>query len=138
MNQEFPEGRVAVKNTIDVEEYLAAVPEPARSTLGKVRAAIRAAAGPEATEVISYGMPAFRYKGALVAYAAFKEHCSFFPMNSALLEEFGEELAGYSTAKGTIRFPLDKPLPASLIRKMVRARMAENERKKKGPTGLLA
>jgi uncharacterized protein YdhG (YjbR/CyaY superfamily) len=113
-----------------VEQYLSAVPEPARSTLVKVRAAVRAAAGTEATETISYGMPAFRYKGMLVWYAAFKEHCSFFPGNSSLIEEFGEELAGYSTAKGTIRFPVDKPLPSSLIRKIVRARMAENDRRK--------
>jgi uncharacterized protein YdhG (YjbR/CyaY superfamily) len=117
----------AAKN---VEQYLAAVPEPARGTLQKMRAMIRAAAGPEATEAISYGMPAFRYKGALVSYAAFTNHCSFFPMNASLIEQFGEELAGYSTAKGTIRFPLDKPLPAPLVKKMVRARMAENERKK--------
>ena len=113
-----------------VEEYLAGVPEPARSTLAKVRAAIRAAAGPEATEVISYGMPGFRYKGVLVWYAAFKGHCSFFPGNSSLIEEFGEDLAGYSTSKGTIRFPIDEALPSSLIKKIVRIRMAENERKK--------
>lgn len=113
-----------------VEEYLAGVPEPARTTLSKVRATIRASAGPEATEVISYGMPGFRYKGMLVWYAAFSEHCSFFPGNSSLIEEFGEDLAGYSTSKGTIRFPLDKPLPAALIRKIVRTRMAENEQKK--------
>ncbi len=110
-----------------VEQYLANAPEPARTTLSKIRASIRAAAGPDATEVISYGMPAFRYKGALVWYAAFKEHCSFFPGNSSLIEEFAEDLAGYSTAKGTIRFPLDKPLPPALIKKIVRARMAENE-----------
>jgi len=113
-----------------VEQYLSALPEPARSTLAKVRAAVLAAAGPEATEAISYGMPAFRYKGMLVWYAAFKDHCSFFPGNSSLIEEFGEELAGYSTAKGTIRFPVDKPLPAALIRKIVRARMAENALKR--------
>jgi len=112
-----------------VDEYLANVPEPARTTLSKVRAAIRASAGPEATEVISYGMPGFRYKGMLVWYAAFQQHCSFFPGNSSLIDEFGEDLAGYSTSKGTIRFPLDKPLPASLIRKIVRTRMAENERR---------
>jgi uncharacterized protein YdhG (YjbR/CyaY superfamily) len=120
------------ETAISVEEYLARLPEPARTTLSKVRAAIRASAGPEATEVISYGMPGFRYKGMLVWYAAFKEHCSFFPGNSSLIEEFGEDLAGYSTSKGTIRFPLDKPLLAALIRKIVRMRMAENERKKTG------
>ncbi len=88
-----------------VEAYLAAVPEPARSTLVKMRATIRSVAGPEATEAISYGMPSFRYKGALVGYAAFTNHCSFFPMNSALIDQFGEELAGYSTLR-------DDPLPA--------------------------
>jgi uncharacterized protein YdhG (YjbR/CyaY superfamily) len=129
------DSRKAAKTSVGVravEVYLADVPEPARSTLEKVRAVIRAAAGPEATECLSYGMPAFCYKGVLVGYAAFKEHCSFFPMNSALIEQFAEELAGYSTAKGTIRFPLNEPLPASLVKKMVRARVAENERGKKG------
>lgn len=118
-------------NAETVEQYLANVPEPARTTLSKIRASVRAAAGPEAAEVISYGMPGFRYKGMLVWYAAFKEHCSFFPGNSSLIDQFGEDLAGYSTAKGTIRFPLDKPLPAALIKKIVRARMAENEARRK-------
>jgi uncharacterized protein YdhG (YjbR/CyaY superfamily) len=117
--------------TKDVEEYLARVPEPARSTLEKVRAMIRAAAPAEATEVISYGMPAFHYKGALVAYAAFKKHCSFFPMNASLIDALGEELKGYRTSKGTLQFPLDKPLPAALVRKMVKARVAENKEKSK-------
>lgn len=118
-----------MKSAKSVEEYLAGVPEPGRSTLEKMRTAIRSVVPPDATETISYGMPAFRYKGALVSYAAFAKHCSFFPMNSALIDEFGEYLTGYSTAKGTIRFPLDKPLPAPLVKKMVRARVVENERK---------
>jgi uncharacterized protein YdhG (YjbR/CyaY superfamily) len=114
----------------DVEQYLAGVPEPARSTLGKVRAAIRAAAPAEATECISYGMPAFQYKGGLVAYAAFKNHCSFFPMCASLIDTLQEELKGYRTSKGTLQFPSDKPLPAALVKKMVKARVAENEAKK--------
>jgi len=114
-----------------VEEYLAVVPEPARTTLEKVRATIRAAAPAEATEVISYGMPAFRYKGALIAYAAFKDHCSLFPMSAALIAQMSVELAKFSTAKGTIRFPSDKPPSAALIRKIVKARVAQNEAKKK-------
>ena len=114
----------------DVDEYLAGVPEPARSTLNKVRAAIRAAAPAEATEAISYQMPAFRYKGALVAYAAFSKHCSFFPMSAALLDAFQDELGNYRTSKGTIQFPLDKPLPAALVKKLVKARVAQNEAKK--------
>jgi len=113
-----------------VESYLAAVPEPARSTLQKVRAAIRAAAPAEASEGLSYGMPAFRYKGALVGYAAFKNHCSFFPMSATLLDDFKDELGTCRTSKGTIQFPMDKPLPAALIKKLVKARVAENERKK--------
>jgi uncharacterized protein YdhG (YjbR/CyaY superfamily) len=115
----------------DVERYLARVPEPARSTLERVRAVIRAAAPKEATECISYAIPAFRYKGALVAYAAFSKHCSFFPMSGRVLEEFRDELEKYPQSKGTIRFPVDKPLPATLIKKIVRARVARNEEKER-------
>jgi len=114
----------------DVERYLAAVPEPARGTLEKMRALIRSAAPAEATEAIGYGMPTFRYKGALVAYAAFKHHCSLFPMNASLVEAFKEELKEYKTSKGTIQFTVDKPLPAALVKKLVKARVAENEQKK--------
>jgi len=113
-----------------VDEYLAGVPEPARSTLHTIRAVIRSVVPPEATEAISYQMPAFRYKGALVAYAAFAKHCSFFPMSAALIETFKKDLEGYSLSKGTIRFPVDKPLPAALVKKFVKARIAQNERKK--------
>jgi len=74
-------------------------------------------------------MPTFRYKGALVAFAAFSKHCSFFPMSGSVLEAFQEELKGYETSKGTIRFPVDKPLPAALVKKLVKARVAQNESK---------
>lgn len=114
-----------------VEEYLAKVQEPAQSTLRKVRAMIKAAAPKDATEGLSYGMPAFRYKGALVAYAAFKDHCSFFPMQSSLINAMQDELKAYRTAKGTLQFALDKPLPAALVKKMVKARVAENKKKAK-------
>ncbi len=117
------------KDDLTVKAYLARVPEPARSTLLQVREVIRSAAPAEAEECISYRMPAFRYKGALVAYAAFKDHCSFFPMQSSLIDQMREELAEYRTAKGTLQFPLDKPLPDRLVRKMVRLRVAENERR---------
>lgn len=110
-----------------VDDYLAAVPEPARSTLEKVRKAIRSAAPAGATEGISYGMPAFHYNGPLVGYAAFAKHCSFFPMSGTLLGEFEEDLKPYSLSKGTIRFPPGKPLPSTLIGKLVKARVAENE-----------
>ncbi len=113
-----------------VDEYLARVPEPARTTLNRVRAAIRAAAPPEATEAIGYGMPTFRYRGALVAYAAFSKHCSFFPMSVAVIEAFKDELKGSRTSKGTIQFPVDKPLSIALVKKLVKARVAEKETKK--------
>ena len=115
----------------EVETYLARVPEPARATLEKIRAMIRAAAPKEATEAISYKIPSFQYKGALVWYAAFKNHCSFFPMEGSLAEEFGEELKKYKILKGTIQFPLDEPLPRALVTKIVKARAARNEAKGK-------
>lgn len=113
----------------EVEAYLASVPEPARTTLEKMRAMIRAAAPQEATEAISYRIPSFHYKGALVWYAAFKNHCSFFPANGTLVEEFKEELKGYKTSKGTIQFPLDKPLSKALVKGIVEARVVQNETK---------
>ncbi|MDR3774694.1 MAG: DUF1801 domain-containing protein [Terracidiphilus sp.] len=115
-----------------VEAYLAQVPEPARTTLEKLRATIRAAAPAEATEAISYRIPSFQFKGGLVAYAAFKQHCSFFPMGSAAIEELAEELKGYRVSKGTIQFALDKPLSAGLVKKMVKACVARNEAKARG------
>jgi len=108
----------------NVDEYLAGVPEPARSTLNRIRAAIRAAVPPEATEVISYRMPAFKYKKVLVWFAAFSDHCSLFP-TASIVEAFKDELKGYSISKGTIQFPMNKPLPAGLVSKMVKARVAQ-------------
>jgi uncharacterized protein YdhG (YjbR/CyaY superfamily) len=113
----------------DVDDYLAGVPEPARSTLKKVRAAIRSAVPPEATEAISYRMPAFMHKGTLMWYAAFSDHCSLFP-TASVIEAFKDELKNFSTSKGTIQFPVDKPLPATLVRKLVKARIAQKEQKK--------
>ena len=112
-----------------VAAYLAAVPEPARSTLEKVRLTIRAAAPAGTTEVISYNIPAFRiddpkHKGILVWYAAFSDHCSLFPRVS-VIEKFKKELKDYRLSKGTVHFPVDKPLPAALLKKMVKARLAE-------------
>jgi uncharacterized protein YdhG (YjbR/CyaY superfamily) len=121
--------RKAKSTADDVDAYLAKVPEPARTTLSKLRVTIGSVVPSEATEQLSYGMPAFHYQGALVAYAAFKNHCSFFPMQASLTDEMQEELKSYRTSKGTLQFPLDKPLPATLVRKMVKRRIAENERK---------
>ena len=113
-----------------VDEYLAAVPEPARSTLQKIRVAIRSAAPPEATEGISYGMPAFKHKGVLAWFAAFADHCSLFP-TAAVIAAFKNELKGFRTSKGTIQFPVNKPLPATLVKKMVKARLAQIENSKR-------
>jgi uncharacterized protein YdhG (YjbR/CyaY superfamily) len=121
----------AGRNFKTVDEYLARVPEPARSTLQKVRTVIRSVVPPETTEVISYGIPTFRYKRGLVSYAAFKDHCSFFPLGSSALDAFTEELKPYRAAKGTLHFPLDKPLSSALIRKIVKARLAQNEARKR-------
>ena len=117
-------GNVAPKN---VDEYLAGVPEPARTTLSKVRAVIRAAVPPDATEAISYRIPTFKYKGPLLGFAGFSNHCSLFPMSSSVVVAFKNELKDFPTSKGTIRFPLDEPLPAALVKKLVKARIAENE-----------
>src|ERR1700690_4323419 len=114
----------------NVDEYLARVPEPARSTLNKIRAVIRSAVPPEATETISYRIPAFRYKGVLVWFAAFSDHCSLFP-TASVIEAFKKELEGFHTSKETIHFPTDKPLPAALIKKLVKARVADVESKKR-------
>jgi len=113
-----------------VDEYLAGIAEPARTTLNKVRAAIRSAVPPGAVEAISYGMPAFKYKAVLVWFAAFSNHCSFFP-TPAVIVAFKNELKGFPTSKGTIQFPTDKPLPAALVKKLVKARVAQVESKKR-------
>jgi len=129
--RDAPKGNGAPR---DVEEYLAGVPEPARSVLQKMRTAIRSAVPPEASETISYRMPAFRCKGALVWYGAFSNHCSLFP-TASVVEMFKNELKGFSMSKGTIHFPMDKRLPTRLIKKLVKARFAQSGSKQ--GTGLV-
>jgi uncharacterized protein YdhG (YjbR/CyaY superfamily) len=114
----------------NVDAYLAAVPEPARTTLNTIRAVIRSMVPPETTEAITYGIPTFKYKGSLLAFAAFKNHCSLFPMSLAVIDTFKKELKPFLASKGTIRYPLDKPLPSALVKKLVKARIAEKDRKK--------
>jgi uncharacterized protein YdhG (YjbR/CyaY superfamily) len=109
-----------------VSQYLARVPAYARSPLRKIRDAIRSVLPPDATETISYGIPAFKQKRVLVWYAAFSDHCSLFP-TAAAVAEFKNELKGYSTSKGTIHFPLSKPMPLVLIKKLVKARVKQTE-----------
>lgn len=107
----------------NVDEYLAGVPEPARGFLSKMRVAIRSAVPTEATETISYGIPAFKHKRVLVWFAGFSNHCSLFP-TAAVIQAFKNELKGFSISKGTIHFPLDKPVPTALIKKLVKSRVA--------------
>jgi uncharacterized protein YdhG (YjbR/CyaY superfamily) len=113
-----------------VDEYLAGVPEPARTTLQWMRAVIRSVVPQETTEIISYGIPTFKHKRGLVAFAAFTSHCSFFPLGSSALDSLQEELKEFRVSKGTLHFPLDKPLPAALVKKIVKARIAQNEGRK--------
>ena len=109
-----------------VDEYLASIPEPARTTIKKVRASTRAAAPAETTEGISWRMPMFKYKGMLLRLAAFSNHCSVFPGPAVIAT-----LKGFHTSKGTIQFPVDKPLSTALVKKIVKARIAENEQRKR-------
>ena len=108
-----------------VDDYLAAVPADKRAALEKLRKTIKAAA-PEAEEGISYGLAAFRLNGKpLVAFGATANHCAFFPMDGTTVAAHRKELAGYDTSKGTIRFQPDKPLPAALVRKIVKGRITQ-------------
>ena len=114
-----------------VDEYLARVPADLRAALEALRATIRDAA-PEAEEVISYQIPAFRQNGTLVYYAAFRDHCSFFVGSRAIQESFAAELKPFASGKGTLRFTPRKPLPSGLVRRIVKARVAENAKRVKG------
>jgi uncharacterized protein YdhG (YjbR/CyaY superfamily) len=113
-----------------VEGYLARVPESARSNFEKLREAVRSAVPSAADETISYGILAFRHDRVLVWLGAFSDHCSLFP-TAAVIEEFEDELQGLSTSKGTIHFPNEKPVPVALVKKLVKARVAQNEGKRR-------
>jgi len=112
----------------DVDDYLATVPDEARATLEKLRKTIRAAA-PKATEAISYGVPTFKHQGRpLVGIGATKSHCAIYVMSPNVIRAHAAELEEYDTGKGSVRFPASKPLPAALVRRLVKARIAENEK----------
>jgi len=113
-------GKGAPKN---VNEYIAAMPEPARSRLKEMRAAIQSVVPAEAVEIISYQIPAFRTKKVLVWYAGFSKHCSLFP-TASVIEKFKNELAEFTVSKGTVQFPIEQALPTDLIKRMVKARVA--------------
>jgi uncharacterized protein YdhG (YjbR/CyaY superfamily) len=114
-----------------VAKYIAHVPEQARGKVRRLRAAIRSALPPGSVEIISYGIPAFQDKRVLVWYAAFSGHCSLFP-TAAVIAALKDELAGYSASKGTIRFPLDKPVPTALIKKIVKERVRQSLKSRGG------
>jgi uncharacterized protein YdhG (YjbR/CyaY superfamily) len=111
---------------VTIDDYLARVGPEQRVVLERLRKTIRAAA-PKAEECISYGLAAFRHHGMLVGFGATKTHCAFYLMSASTLDDFRDEVEGYDISKGTIRFQPAQPLPASLVRKLVKARIAENE-----------
>jgi uncharacterized protein YdhG (YjbR/CyaY superfamily) len=116
--------RISTMKATSVDNYFASLPREARSVLKKLRKTIRSIV-PEATEVISYGIPTFKLDRMLVAYAAFRHHYSFFPLSSRLLDRYRREAARYRSSKGTLQFAFSEPLPESLIRKIVGARVKE-------------
>ena len=119
-------GKAVPKN---FSEYLATAPAPARGNLLKMQSVIRSTVPRDAIEAISYRIPAFKDKtGVLVWFAGFSDHCSLFP-KASVIEMFKHELRDFSTSKGTIHFPLDKPLPIALIKEIVKARVAESKSK---------
>jgi uncharacterized protein YdhG (YjbR/CyaY superfamily) len=108
-----------------IDDYLAALDEPKRSTLQKLRQTIRGII-PDAEEVISYGMPAFRLDGKVVAgFAAFKNHLAYLPHSGSLFGKLSEDVAGYERTPGSLHFPIDKPLPKALVKKLIATRLIE-------------
>ncbi len=112
--------------SVRVEAYLAGVPSAYRAVLEELRATVKEVA-PDAEEIISYGMPAFRYRGNLVYYAAFRDHCSLFIGSVATQRKFAAELEAFEAGKGTVHFTPEHPLSRDLVRRIVKARVAENE-----------
>ncbi|HEU4740001.1 MAG TPA: DUF1801 domain-containing protein [Meiothermus sp.] len=108
-----------------LDQLFAPLPQAQRAALERLRGIVKSVA-PDAEECTSYGLPAFKLgKKKLVAFGAWKDHCSFYPMSARVLAAFAQELAGYGISKGTIRFRPDQPLPESLVRQIVEARLEE-------------
>jgi uncharacterized protein YdhG (YjbR/CyaY superfamily) len=120
------------KKVNEVDAYLAKLAPDARGALQRLRKVIKSVA-PGATEQISYGMPAFRQQRLLVSYAAFKDHCSFFVMSTKVLDAYADDLAPFISGRGTLRFTVEKPLPVALVKKLVKARLAENASAPRSP-----
>ncbi|HET6878776.1 MAG TPA: DUF1801 domain-containing protein [Pirellulales bacterium] len=113
----------------EIDEYLAALDEPKRGTLQRLRQTILSII-PDAEECISYGMPAFRMHGKVIAgFAAFKNHLTYVPHSGSVLDKLPDELANYATTKSAVRFAVDKPLPKSLVKKLIAVRLAEVRRR---------
>ena len=109
----------------EIDDYLGALEEPKRSTLAQLRETIMGIV-PEAEQVISYGMPAFKLRGKTIAgFAAFKDHLSYLPHSGSVISELADETAGYASTKGSLHFPIDEPLPGALVRKLLEVRMAQ-------------
>jgi uncharacterized protein YdhG (YjbR/CyaY superfamily) len=128
VSREVFRNRAMPKIAKDVDAYLASVPEVSRSKLIELRHVIRKTLPEQAQEVISYNMPYYKYHGPVVGFAAYKDHISLF---GAIPNNLENEIKAYKTGRGSIQFPLDKPLPKELIRKIVRARIDRNKRRKK-------
>jgi uncharacterized protein YdhG (YjbR/CyaY superfamily) len=134
----MPTRAIPEPDRAEVEKYYASAPPESRTNLQALRDIVLAAA-PGASEFISYQLPTFRYNGGLVAIGAWRDYCSMYVMSNAVLDAFAEELGPFMGAKSTLRFPHQKPLPADLITRMVKARVLENEasaaeKQAKGPT----
>ena len=121
----------AAANLKSIDAYIANAPRPASKMLEEIRAIVRANAPAETTEVFSYGMPGFRYKGPLLWYGAMKSHCGFYPGSPPMIRSLAAELKDFKTTKGAIQFPYDKPVPAALVKKIVKLRAKENEARAK-------
>ena len=114
-----------------IDKYLAGIDEPKRATLQKLRQTIHGII-PDAEETISYGMPAFRQEGKVIAgFAAFKNHLAYLPHSGAVLGELSDDLAGYESTEGSLHFPIDQPLPRALVKKLIAARLKDIRRRSK-------
>ena len=114
-----------------VANYFSRLSEPTRTTLQSVRTAILSACPKATIEALSYGIPTFKHNGSICAIAAFKDHCSLFPMSYFVIDKFRPELSRFEVSKGTVRFPIDKPLPSSLLKKIVKSRLLQMSEKQK-------